>query len=757
MPPLCAPSSHHLLSEPRPVASAPFPEENNEDDDRAEMVASLVTAIADAEAAAAAAEGNNDEQSPERQHQFASQAYGSLCFDFPIVPTNALAALADAFRSSSLGTGAPIFPITEKFTSGLRYLVSIESTKQSSLDGVAATEDECDSNFGCNRLFELCGCVFLLAPALRLAAAHKDGGAALQGFLATYDSSSIDLVEHHHEFNDEFSTDGVGTTQLEHEVHSTLDDDVAAEMDNDDFDWEDLEVSIPPLQRVISEEPKISRHEENTAWSELMDKVALLIGSVPAEVINSGVWGGLQLTEHLIHALNGMRMLERLETEAVVGPIATLYADFLSDHLLSSWSTSASEVTQVLSALMALVDSNGQIKQRRSSKAVGKDNVNPWNVLVLSTLAKICAKVGGYPAQRISPISTFAAPFQRSTSNGVRKHGSRPSSAFVRNLWQTVFSSMQFLEVQLTEAQGEVGSNSQLEMVLWVLYFFVKFAPGNIDLRATLLEGGIFRTALQLFVQAGGDPQMEPLRQFLLLSMASSSSLAEFAAKVPSFTTAMSEADHCAEGSYAKAHAAIWPLILRAACRQSSSSKTAGGHANLFESGGVEASVVAAFDGVVEAVADDTMNVNPFFFLNKLVWLHVILALLEDATSVSSRSAFRLWQRRSPLDVSIDRCQSALGSLSVQVTEKASISSPRPISHHKKSEDVEDNAQLSDDSIDNSNDSNDSTGKSILPSAAHDTELVTAQEKLKELLPSLLLKLKVLSALTKENREAKID
>ncbi|CAM6085001.1 unnamed protein product [Calypogeia fissa] len=738
MPPLCAPSSHHLLSGPRLVASAPTPEENNEDDDRAEMVASLVTAIADAEAAAAAAEGNNNEQIPERQHQLASQAYGSLCFDFPIVPTNALAALADAFRSSSLGTGAPIFPITEKFTSGLRYLVSIESTKQSSLDGVAATDDEGDSNFGCNRLFELCGCVFLLAPALRLAAAHKDGGASLQGFLATYDSSSIDLVEHHHEFNDGSSTDGVGTTELEYEVHSTLDDDVAAEMDNDDSDWEDLEVSIPPLQRIISEEPKTSRHEENIAWSELMDKVALLTGSVPAEVINSGVWGGLQLTEHLIHALNGMRMLERLETDAVVGPIAT-------------------EVTQVLSALMALVDFNGQIKQRRSSKAVGKDNVNAWNVLVLSTLAKICAKVGGYPAQRISPISTFAAPFQRSTSNGVRKHGSRPSSAFVRNLWQTVFSSLQFLEVQLTEAQGEVGSSSQLDMVLWVLYFFVKFAPGNIDLRATLLEGGIFRTALQLFVQAGGDPQMEPLRQFLLLSMASSSSLAEFAAKVPPFTTAMSETDHCAEGSYAKAHAAIWPLILRAACRQSSSSKTAGGHANLFESGGVEASVVAAFDGVVEAVADDTMNVNPFFFLNKLVWLHVILALLEDATSVSSRSAFRLWQRRSPLDVSIDRCQAALGSLSVQVTEKASISSPRPVSHHKKSEDVEDNVQLSDDSIDNSNESNDSTGKSILPSAAHDTELVTAQEKLKELLPSLLLKLKVLSALTKENREAKID
>lgn len=125
-------------------------------------------------------------------------------------------------------------------------------------------------------------------------------------------------------------------------------------------------------------------------------------------------------------------------------------------------------------------------------------------------------------------------------------------------------------------AAGSQPTPRQLYSVMLpcqLLYFYVLQAPPAMATAAAaaggsgsrlsdaLLQGGLLRSLVLLFVQLGGTSGAEPLRCALLLACAAAQSLADWAAAVPGFV-ASTAVPELGIGGEAELHGALWQVLL---------------------------------------------------------------------------------------------------------------------------------------------------------------------------------------------------
>ncbi|KAL2643587.1 hypothetical protein R1flu_011174 [Riccia fluitans] len=727
MPPFCVPAPPYLINTPDP---APEEEpEHQEVDGRAQVIASLVDALNQAEAAAAAGREDN-------RVELANQAYTSLCYDFPIVSTRGLVALHSSFKPSLVEVWEPLFPVTRNFTSGLSYLVSAELRQQGAADGRPLAEDGVepestnfdvrDSETRTRHLLTLSASVFLLAPALRVAVAYKDEGVSLKRFFAAYDAETEKQISFQSASPLDDGSDGEHAARVEEAPRETGNSADEAEVydDDDDSDWEPLETAPSVLRIAEIEEESTSTSDGADEWDGLMEKVRHITSSVPKGLTKS-VWEELELTKHLNCALFGLRILEE-EAGVEVLPTAEIYSGLLVNHLISERSSSsvAPDLAAVISSFLNIVKS---YKGRDASRA-STSRQKSWESLLLIALAKLCTKIGGFP------IGSNTA----SAKEGA--NCSCASSGVIRSLWQSTLSALLFLQQQLDVAV-RAAESSDIEFVMSIMCFMVKYAPGNADLGSMLVGGGFFRTALSVFVKVGAGPHMEVLRQFLLISMATSSSAVEYAAQMPTFRAAFSSPEFLSN-NFTRPYAIIWPLLLQTSCNSASPQK------NIEDEAGQE--LVAILKEVLKFVEDDTCVYKQYGFLKALVQLQWTLQLLAEATTARSSSSFKFWRRGGSVDKAINHCQVALGGVSVLEAESRCLpASSSQDGDGKKSQ--ADNTGAHSSSLDDHDDEKNSGEK------RGSSEADVVASKTKEVLSRILLLLKQLSVLTKGSRGAKID
>ncbi|KAL3696779.1 hypothetical protein R1sor_010855 [Riccia sorocarpa] len=679
MPPFCAPAPPclHNSSDREPDEET----EHREIPSRTQVIALLVDALNRAEAAAAAGV-------QEDHLQLAYQAYASLCYDFPIVSTSGLLALHVSLSPSLVEVREPLFPITRNFTAGLSYLVSTEVRKHGAADGRPQGEggvapestdfDVRDLEARTRHLLNLSASIFLLAPTLRVTVAYKDEGSSLRAFLASYDADTekqiLSDAPLDHEAEREHAT-SVETTASEGENSS---DDAELYEDDDGSDWEPLETESS-VARIAEVEEETASTSDGTrlGWDSLMEKVAHITSSVPKEVISASAWEELKLTKHLNNALIGLTMLGK-EVGVEVIPMAEIYTGLLADYLTSGCGSSsvAADLAPVISGLLKIASESKGPKALRAFTSQQKT----WESLLLTTLAKLCTKVGGFPVGRYSASKEGASRL-------------RASSVFVRNLWESTMTAMKFLHQQLDNAI-RTGDSSQVELLLSVMCFVVKYAPGNYDFGSMLVGSGLFRTVLSCFVKVEAGPHMEVMRQFLLITMATSSSAADYAAQVPAFRAVLTSRLFL-NNSFTRPYAIIWPLLLQTADNSASPQKH-----NEHEAG---QELVATLNGIVK--------------------------LVQDEPSVHKQSGFL----------------KALGA----DTRSTPVSGIQDGDGEKRQSDkTGEHVSLDDDDKSKERRSEEAVG-------ASEADLVAS--KTKEVLSSVLLLLKKLSALTKGSRGAKLD
>jgi hypothetical protein len=558
------------------------------------------------------------------EQQAAEQAYSSLCFDFPVVPTTGLVALSRVYRSDVTQTGKLQFPLTLNFISGLRYLVATQVDQQGVSAPLASSAAAGSDDAGRNALLLLCACVFLKAPARRLAVAPRDDRDSLNRFLASFCVPELDeqqppsLEEGRNEIEESLLQPCTGGQELR-----SGNDEMAAELDDDNTVWEPLEapgIESQPVERAGEE---FLRQANVVAdWSELISKVIALTSFIPFEVVSSGVvWEELRLTDDLIHSLKALRVIGKEKGVNVIG-IARLYAGLLCDHITGSpnVSTSGAQIRELVTATLAMAVVNTDVASTSTTEN------RAWEHLALRVLANLSSNVGGSANQR-------------------------------RSLWQVLSSNLSFLEQQLDKLICGYSSNEwaeHVEMVLQSLCFWLKHAPGNASVGSTLLQTGILRTALQLFLKAGEDPQMETLREFLLQAMASSSQVAQYLGNVPAFQVAITEATFLRQDSLTRAHGLVWPLLLRAGYEQQK--LTIPTHFNHAEKMLVDELTKVSCLAEANAVAN-----NPLV----LTRLLQILQLLVVACFGSRGSSIKLWPQGSSLDSSLAHCHMALRAVVV--------------------------------------------------------------------------------------------
>lgn len=545
----------------------------------------------------------------------AEQAYNSLCYDFPVVDTAALAALATFYRTNLSGDGRLQFPITSRFVSGLQYLMETHFERKKS----SAVQNDVDSRS--NHLVTLCGCVFFKAPARGLAAALRDDGATLNRLLASFETlQEAELQE------DDLQPLGDNCSESLSEIvpdKNRLDlgnEQIADEMDDDDTEWEPIEThssAVEPIRSPVT----VSLQELSLAeWPELIKKVTALGSVAPFEVTSIGaVWDDLQLTGDLINALKVLRQLEKSKSVDVM-PLARLYAGVMCDRLTegATPSTRGQEFGRLVTTIIGIAANSVDSR-------VPKSNTRDWDYLALRVLATLSYKLKG-------------------------------SGNHERALWPTVSSNLPFLEQQLARllvGASIVVPTEELDMIFQSLCFWLKYAPGNASVGPSLMQTGILRTALQVFLKSGTEPQMEALREFLLFAMARSKEVAQYLIEVPTFTSAISDSKFLKEDTLTRPHGLVWPLLLRAGNRQNKSPAVK--------------SLTQAEDMLnlevnhTAEIADDQELISNTVVLTRLVR---VLQQLEAACSASSD---KLWKSGSCLDKGLARCYTALCSLSATI------------------------------------------------------------------------------------------
>ncbi|KAG0609799.1 hypothetical protein M758_7G014800 [Ceratodon purpureus] len=544
----------------------------------------------------------------------AEQAYNSLCYDFPVVDTPGLAALATSYRSNLSGDGRLQFPITSRFVSGLQYLVETHFERKKA----SAVQNDVDRS---NHLATLCGCVFFKVPARGLAAAPRDDGATLSRLLASFETlqeteqQEDDLQPLGENCLDSLSEIGPDNNRLD-----LGNEQMADELDDDDTEWEPIEThssAVEPIRSPVT----VSVQELSLAeWPELITKVTALGSVAPFEVTSVGaVWDDLQLTEDLINALKVLRQLEKTKSVDVI-PLARLYAGVMCDRLTegATFSTRGQEFGRLVTAIIGIAANSVDSRVPKSSP---KD----WDYLALRVLATLSYKLKG-------------------------------SGNHERALWPTVSSNLSFLEQQLSlllVGASNIVPTEELDMIFQSLCFWLKHAPGNASVGPSLMQTGILRTALQVFSKTGTEPQMEALREFLLFAMARSKEVAQYLVEVPTFRAAISDSKFLKEDTLTRPHGLVWPLLLRAGNRQNKSPA--------LESLSQAEDMLNLEINRAAEIADEEELIGNTVVLTRLVR---VLQQLEAACLASSD---KLWQSGSCLDKGLTRCYTTLCSLSATI------------------------------------------------------------------------------------------
>lgn len=537
----------------------------------------------------------------------AQQAYESLCFDFPVVETPVLAALASSFRTNLSGDGRLQFPITSRFVSGLQYLAETHFEKEKSAQG--------DVDSRSSHLVTLCGCVFLKAPSRGLAAATRDDGAILNRLLASYEALQ-EVEQDDLQSVEELCSETTSELISENYSSELGNEQMADELDDDDTEWEPIETPNNEVVSVRSPATVLTQENSVAEWPVLLSKVTALVSSAPSEVTSIGaVWDALQLTEDLINALKVLRQVEKTKSVDVM-PLARLYTGVMCDRVTERANSSrGQELGRLVTAIVGMAANN---TDGRVSKSDNKD----WECLALRVLATLSYKLKG-PGNH------------------------------ERSLWPILSSNLPFLEQQLTRllvGASVTAPAEELEMVFRSLCFWLQHAPGNASVGSLLMQSGILRTALQVFLKTGTEPQMEALREFLLLAMARSREVAQYLVEVPTFWAAISDTRFLSEDSLTRSHGLVWPLLLRAGNRQSKTPALERYN---------QAENVLNHEVCLTAELGDVQEL-----VNNTLVLTRLLRVLQQLEAACSASSDKLWQRGGCLDKGLTRCYTALCSLS---------------------------------------------------------------------------------------------
>ncbi|GAQ86588.1 hypothetical protein KFL_002980110 [Klebsormidium nitens] len=480
------------------------------------MVVAFAQALREAEAARAVA------ASTKSPTTMAADAYENLCFDFPLVDKDALDALGLVIKSNLAVTGRISFPITPRFVAGLSHLARPAAPSQLGEDANTPGNDSQGQAKGpvsdqSIALATILSCVLVVSPSHALATALTDDGGALRALLGTYRSAGPTAGVPQELASETLTQSNEAAIDEGHDQPDPLPED-------DDSDWEPLEEGLsgakPPYPDPLLPPPDDGRA---LTWQELIGRLADLASHTRYEaLICSAVWADptLRLVPSILDLLAGLQACGRhhaVDVTAATRPYLALLVDRLAADSANGGSDSiATVVPRVLTTL--------------TSSQPGDPSLAP--AFLSSLVARLAARPTAHPL-----------------------------------LWPAVQEALPMLAAHAQTVLGtktERGHDwlAEVEAVMIVLTFYVEAAPGNADIGPPLLQSGLLRDSLALFAAAAAAPPAEQLRRFLLFACAASPVVARFAAAVPTFlATTTSEAFLDARGP-ASLHAAIWPLVL---------------------------------------------------------------------------------------------------------------------------------------------------------------------------------------------------
>lgn len=617
-----------------------------------------------------AVEGAGQDRS---ESDLASEACQSLCYDFPLVSTAALAALASVFSKSLLTDQLPSFQVTASFVAGVCYMAhsthaSREPRSPFADVTLAGSTDDHEQCARMRHIHTLAGCVLVKLPAFGLKSSRQDSGVIIRTALESYRPQIIysnEAAGESEENNEaasprmQQSREGENQTVSEGaEQELASSDALADEQDDDDTEWEALEETLSMSSMSLLQESRTSPgsavsltvQQETPSWPNLIAKFADLSRQVQFETMNSPqIWSTLQLVDSVLVILESMLRIGHQqpldgEAELQIGLVIRAYSDLLCEHLVThpdGGSNGKDNLGKVFSRILNLVGAIGNANQEgREEGALPKAVQADGQRLALQLLSSCCTRLPGGTDRMVGRKEGIGREISRT----------RDAAAMAKQqLWSQVGAALPWLGSYLATMSTQKMTNSEwlgeIGRLLVVLVFYIKNAPGNAQLGEALLESGVCRAAVGLFVRTGEAPAMEALRSFVLLAAVAAPEFASYAAAVPTFSSVLKSESFSAQSGPAGPHGLLWPLVLN---------RTPG---NTRETD-VEAPLAELLEDLTQQASQSQLDYVQFSVAAS--YLQRVLALLHEAAIVARGPKTPLWRKTGRLSGALTACQLAV-------------------------------------------------------------------------------------------------